>query len=162
MEISDFRALYTAELQEACSIEAQLVEALPKAADTASTTELKQAIRMHLDETRDHLRRVEGLLRQHGVASGEHTDQSMQAMIRDSEKWANMIRNPHLREAALIASAQRIAHYEIVVYGTLSTWAKQLGLKEDLRTLHAIMEQEKQADEKLTHLAKEAVNPAAA
>jgi ferritin-like metal-binding protein YciE len=162
MDISDFRALYIAELQEACSIEAQLVEALPKAADTASTTELQQAIRMHLDETRDHLRRVEGLLRQHSVQSGEHTDQSMQSIIRDAEKWANMIRNPQLRDAALIASAQRIEHYEIAVYGTLSTWAKQLGLQEDLRTLHAILEQEKQADEKLTSLAKEAVNPAAA
>jgi ferritin-like metal-binding protein YciE len=86
----------------------------------------------------------------------------MQAMIRDAEKWANTIRNPHLRDAALIASAQRIEHYEMAVYGTLSTWAKQLGLQEDLRTLHAILEQEKQADEKLTSLAKEAVNPSAA
>jgi ferritin-like metal-binding protein YciE len=159
MDVSDFRAMYTAGLQEACSIEAQLVEALPKAADTASAPELQQAIRLHFEETREHQRRVKGLLR--GADSGDQTDQSMQAMIREAEKIANTIRNPRLRDAALIASAQRIEHYEIAVYGTLATWAKQLGLDDDLLALLDILDQEKQADEKLTGLAKAEVNPAA-
>jgi ferritin-like metal-binding protein YciE len=159
MDIGGFRAMYTAGLQLACSMEAQLVEALPTAADTASASELQKAIRLHFEETREHQRRVEGLLR--GADLGDDTDQSMQAMIREAEKVAISIRNPRLRDAALIASAQRIEHYEIAIYGTLATWAKQLGLDEDLLALLDILDQEKQADEKLTGLAKAEVNPAA-
>ncbi len=136
MDVKDFRAMYTAELQEACSVEAQLVEALPKMAETANGSELKQALRMHLEETRGHQQRVEGLLRAHGVGTREHTDQSMQAMINEAGKWAGMVQQPTLRDAGLVASAQRVEHYEIAIYGTLATWAKQLGLQEDLRTLH--------------------------
>jgi ferritin-like metal-binding protein YciE len=159
MNVEDFRAMYKAELQEACSVEAQLVQALPKMAETANNDRLKQALRMHLEETRGHQQRVEQLLRTHGAEAREHTDQSMQAMIREAEKWAGMVQEPALRDAGLIASAQRVEHYEIAVYGTLATWAKQLGLDEDVRTLHEILEQEKEADNKLTDLAKANVNP---
>jgi ferritin-like metal-binding protein YciE len=161
MDVADFRAMYTAELQEACSVEAQLVQALPKMAEAANSSELKRALQMHLEETRGHQQRVEGLLRFHGVGTSEHTDQSMQAMINEAEKWAGMVKQSQLRDAGLVASAQRVEHYEIAIYGTLTTWAKQLGLEEDLRTLHEILEQEKKADTKLTELAKANVNPTA-
>jgi ferritin-like metal-binding protein YciE len=85
----------------------------------------------------------------------------MQAMIQEAEKWAGMVQEPALRDAGLIASAQRVEHYEIAIYGTLATWAKQLGLQQDLQTLHEILDQEKQADTKLTDLAKANVNPTA-
>jgi ferritin-like metal-binding protein YciE len=97
---------------------------------------------------------MEGLLRFHGVGTREHTDQSMQAMINEAEKWAGMVKPSQLRDAGLVASAQRVEHYEIAIYGTLTTWAKQLGLEEDPRTLHEILEQEKKADTKLTELAR--------
>ena len=86
----------------------------------------------------------------------------MQAIVREAEKWAKMVQDPDLRDAGLIASAQRVEHYEIAVYGTLATWAKQLGLDEDERTLHANLDEEKRADEKLSALAKRIVNPDAA
>jgi ferritin-like metal-binding protein YciE len=89
-------------------------------------------------------------------------DQSMQAIVREAEKWARLVQDPDLRDAGLIASAQRVEHYEIAVYGTLATWAKQLGLDEDERTLHAILEEEKRTDERLTGLAKWIINPDAA
>jgi ferritin-like metal-binding protein YciE len=73
-----------------------------------------------------------------------------------------MVQDPDLRDAGLIASAQRIEHYEIAVYGTLATWAKQLGLDEDLQTLHAILQEEKRTDERLTELAERVVNLEAA
>jgi len=161
MNVENFRAMYKAELQEACSVEAQLVQALPKMAEVANSDRLKQALRMHLEETRGHQQRVEQLLRAHGAEARDHTDQSMQAMIREAEKWAGMVQEPALRDAGLIASAQRVEHYEIAIYGTLATWAKQLGLDEDVRTLHEILEQEKEADNKLTDLAKANVNPTA-
>ena len=159
MDVGNFRELYKTELQEACSLETQLIQALPKMAEAAHDPDLKQAMRMHLEETRGHQQQVEAALKRHGAKPREHTDQSMQAMIQEAEKWAGMVRDPKLRDAGLIASAQRVEHYEIAVYGTLSTWAKELGLEEDLRMLHGILQQEKHADDKLTSLAKSSVNP---
>jgi len=159
MNVDDFRQMYATELQELRSVEAQLVEALSKMADKANHPALKQGIQTHLQETRTQLDRLDGLLRSHGAAAGEHRDQSMQTIIGEAEKWAGMVSDPDLRDAGLIASAQRVEHYEIAVYGTLATWAKQLGLAEDQATLHAILEEEKRTDEKLTELAKRVVNP---
>jgi ferritin-like metal-binding protein YciE len=162
MNIDDFRQMYVTELQELRSVEAQLVDALPKMADVANHSELKQAIQRHLEETRSQRDRLDEILRRHGAEPREHVDQSMQAIVREAEKWAKIVQDPDLRDAGLIASAQRVEHYEIAVYGTLATWAKQLGLDEDQRTLHAILEEEKRTDEKLTGLAQEIVNPDAA
>jgi ferritin-like metal-binding protein YciE len=86
----------------------------------------------------------------------------MQAMLQEAEKWANMVQDRDLRDAGLIASAQRVEHYEIAVYGSLATWAKQLGLEEDLQVLLAILEEEKRTDERLSMLAKRMINPDAA
>jgi ferritin-like metal-binding protein YciE len=163
MNVDNFRSLYSAELQEACNLEAQLVQALPKMAGAAHDPELRDAVRMHLEETRDHQHRVEAILRGHNVGAGprEHTDQTMQAIIRESQKWAGMVQDPDLRDAGLVASLQRIEHYEIAVYGTLATWAKQLRLQEDMHALLDILAQEKGADERLTKVAKANVNPTA-
>lgn len=162
MNVDNFREVYLCELQEACNAEAQLVEALPKMAAAASNPELKRGIESHLQETRNHHDRVESLLRSHGANPSEHKDQSMQAIIGEADKWSGMVPDHGLRDASLIASAQRIEHYEMAVYGSLATWAKQLGLSEDQATLHAILEDEKHADQKLTEVAEQAVNPDAA
>jgi len=162
MNVNDFRQMYVTELQELRSVEAQLTGALPKMAEVANHPELKQAIQSHLEETRSQRDRLDEILRRHGAEPREHVDQSMQAIVREAEKWAKIVQDPDLRDAGLIASAQRVEHYEIAVYGTLATWAKQLGLDEDQRTLHAILEEEKRTDKKLTGLAQEIVNPDAA
>jgi ferritin-like metal-binding protein YciE len=162
MNVDDFREMYVAELQELHSVEDQLVQALPKMAELVQNPQLKEAIRSHLDETRSQRDRLDDLLRRHGADVREHQDGSMQAILREGERWAKMVSDPDLRDAGVIASAQRVEHYEIAVYGTLATWAKQLGLSQDQQTLHDILEQEKRADEKLTELAKRVVNPEAA
>ena len=162
MNIDDFRKMYVTELQELRSVEAQLVDALPKMADVANHSELKQAIQSHLEETRSQWDRLDEILRRHGAEPREHVDQSMQAIVREAEKWAKQVSDPDCRDAGLIASAQRVEHYEIAVYGTLATWAKQLGLDDDQHTLRAILDEEKRTDEKLTGLAKQIVNPDAA
>jgi len=162
MNVDNFRDMYKAELQELRSVEAQLVDALPKMADAARRPELKQAIQSHLQETRSQRDRLDEILRRHGAELREHVDQSMQAIVREADKWARMVQDSDLRDAGLIASAQRVEHYEIAVYGTLATWAQQLGLDEDERTLRAILDEEKRADEKLTAIAKRVVNPDAA
>jgi len=162
MNVDSLRDMYIAELQELRSVEAQLIEALPKLADMAGHAELKQAIRSHLEETRAQQARLDAILTRHGAEPREHVDQAMQAMLKEAEKWAGMVQYQDLRNAGLIASAQRVEHYEIAVYGTLASWAKQLGLGEDERTLHTILEEEKRTDEKLTGLAQRIVNPDAA
>jgi ferritin-like metal-binding protein YciE len=156
MNVDNFREMYIAELQELRSVEAQLVEALPKMADMASHPELKQAIQTHLEETRWQQSQLDEILRRYGVDPREHVDQAMQAMLKEAEKWAGMVPDQDLRDAGLIASAQRVEHYEIAVYGSLATWAKQLGHDEDL------LEEEKRTDESLSRLAKRVVNPDAA
>ena len=82
----------------------------------------------------------------------------MQMIIREAEKWGGMIDIPDLRDAGLIASAQRIEHYEIAVYGSLATWAKQLGFYDDFESLLDILEEEKRADGLLSEVAKQVVN----
>jgi ferritin-like metal-binding protein YciE len=162
MNINSLRDLYIAELQEIRSVEGQLVEALPRMADVAGHPELKQGIQTHLEETRAQQSHVEEILRRHNAEPREHVDQAMQAMLQETEKWANIVQDRDLRDAGLIASAQRVEHYEIAVYGSLATWAKQLGLDEDLQALLSILEEEKRTDERLSMLAKRMVNPDAA
>jgi len=162
MTISDFRDMYLTELQEARSGETQLIEALPRIREAATDPALRQMVQSHLAVTRAHSDRIGAILNGHGAALNEHEDQSMRRLIDESEKWTGMLAEGALRDAGLIASAQRIEHYQIAVYGTLATWAKQLGLNEDLAGLLAILDEEKAADDELTALAKGNVNPSAA
>ena len=161
MNIDHFREMFVAELQEARSVEEQLAAALGKMAEAAENTELAEAFRMHLEETRGHQRSIEALVKQLGAAPKEHEDQSMRALIGEAEKMKGMVEKGPLRDAALIASAQRIEHYEIAVYGTLATYAKCLGLDEVKQKLADILEEEKAADEKLSDLADGIINPSA-
>jgi ferritin-like metal-binding protein YciE len=162
MNVNSLRDLYIAELQEVRSVEEQLVAALPRMADVAGHPELKQGLHTHLEETRSQQARVEEILRRHNAEPREHVDQAMQAMLQEAEKWASMVQDRDLRDVGIIASAQRIEHYEIAVYGSLATWAKQLGLDEDVQALLAILEEEKRTDERMSMLAKRMINPDAA
>lgn len=161
MDIENLKKLYVVELQEAHSIGLQLSDALPGMIETASAGDLKEALQSHLHETRSQADRLGAILRRHGAETREHKDQSMQAIIAESRKWAEMVDDPACRDVGMIASAQRIEHYEMAVYGSLSSWANQLGLDEDADTLHAILEEQKAADKKLKQLALSTINPRA-
>jgi ferritin-like metal-binding protein YciE len=158
--IRTFEELYAAELAEARSAEEMLVRALPGMAKAADNPELKLAFEEHLAETRTHLARMDELVQRHPRGEKE-SDGSMSAMVAEAEKMIARLPFGALRDAELIASAQRIEHYEIAVYGTLATYAKGLGLPEDKKVLGAILEEEKAADEGLTDIATGIVNPQA-
>jgi ferritin-like metal-binding protein YciE len=162
MPIGSLTDMYVAELQELHSVENQLVNALARMAEKASGPELKDAICQHLDETRAQARRVQEVLSRRGASPRAHVDQALQALVRESEKWAGMLNDPALADAGLIASAQKIEHYEIAAYGTVAAYAGLLGHEDDQRELHAILEEEKAADAKLTGIAKSVANPKAA
>jgi ferritin-like metal-binding protein YciE len=162
MQINSFKEMYVSELQEARSLEAQLTSALPDMIKKTGDADLKQVLQEHLSETQDQMERVGHILQRHGATVKDHKDQSMVRLVSEAEKWAEMIKDSDQRDAGIIASAQRVEHYEMAVYGTLSAWAKQLGFGEDEKDLRAILAQERAADEKLTRLAEREINPSAA
>lgn len=162
MKVESLGDMYAAELQEARSLEEQLVDALPRLAGKAGDPALKEAIDRHLAETRAHVARVEAILGRHEANPREHRDQSAERLIGEAEQWVDMLAGQSLRDAGIIASAQRIEHYEIALYGTLAAWADQLGHERDRDELLAILEEERGADRTLNDLAKKEVNPEAA
>ena len=162
MPVSHLRDLYLAELQEMRSAEALMARTMPTLAERATDEGLSRMLAGDVEETRNHAERLGAILARHGADVAEHRDQSMAALVSETEKWSGMIAEPQCRDAALVASAQRLQHYEIAAYGSLAAWAKQLGFEEDLEALLAILEEEKRADDTLTDLAKRVVNPQAA
>lgn len=161
MQINSLKDMYVAELQELASVERQLCASLPRMAEMATHPTLKNAFVHHRKETEVQKERLEEILRKHGANPTEHTDQSMQALVGEAEKMASMLKGDGLCDAGLIASAQRLEHYEIAAYGTAAALAGQLNLREDQEILHESLEEEKHADALLTKLAKSEVNPAA-
>jgi ferritin-like metal-binding protein YciE len=157
-----FRRLYIAELQELRSAEAQQLATLPELVDAAQHPELTQVLTDLLEQTRLQLERVELLLAELGADPKAHVDQAMQALLAESLKGVDGIADPDVMDAELIASLQRIKHYEIAAYGTVSTYATALGLANDHRTLYGILDEEREADRRLTELAKGTVNRDAA
>ena len=105
---------------------------------------------------------METLLRKYSGEIEAHTDQSMQALVDESRKMAGMVPEGSLRDAAIIASIQRMKHYEVAVYGTLATYAECLGLEDDKNAFGAMLDREKHFVEALTEIAEEEVNPQAA
>jgi ferritin-like metal-binding protein YciE len=159
MQITKFKDMYIAELQELVSLEGQLADALRKMAEVASHQSLKNALMHHREETQIQRQRLESLLQKHGANPRAHTDQAMQALVNETEKMLAILKGNDLRDAGLIASAQKLEHYEIAAYGTAAALAGQLDLRDDQQILHQSLEEEKQADVRLTSLAKGEVNP---
>jgi ferritin-like metal-binding protein YciE len=106
--------------------------------------------------------RLDGLLRQYHADPQAHVDQAMQAMLQETEKMMSIVRGNDLRDAGLIASAQKVVHYLIAAYGTGAALAGQLDLRSDQQILHTSLEEAKMLDAALTEIAKRAVNPDAA
>ncbi|WP_376774835.1 ferritin-like domain-containing protein [Rhizobium laguerreae] len=129
MQISSFKDMYLAELQELASVEEQLAESLLQMAEVASHPALKDALVHHREQTEIQKERLLSLLQKHRADPTAHTDQAMQALIGETENMMTMLKGNDLRDAGLIASAQRLGHYEIAAYGTAAALAGQLDLR---------------------------------
>ncbi len=158
MEINNFKDMYLAELQELVSVEEQLADALLRMAAAASHPALKDALVDHHAETAAQKERLISMLRKHGASPTAHTDQAMQALINETKKMLTMLKGDDLRDAGLIASVQKLEHYEIAAYGSAAALAGQLELRDDQRILYQSLEEEKEADALLTDIAKGEVN----
>ncbi len=161
MEISNFKDMYVAELQELVSVEEQLADALLRMAGAATRPVLKRVLVHHRAETEIHRQRLLTILQQHGADPAAHIDQAMQTLITETKKMLTMLTEDDLRDAGLIASAQKIEHYEIAAYGTAAALAGQLDLRDEQKMLHLSLEEEMRCDALLTQLAKREVNPSA-
>ena len=159
MEIVSLEHMYIAELQELASVERQVAECLARVGKAASHPALKNVLLDHREETERQNDRLETILEKRGADPVAHNDQAMQALVHETERTLPMLRGGELRDAGIIASIQRLKHYEIAAYGSAAALARQLNLAEDLRMLHETLEEEKEADLSLTVLAESEINP---
>ena len=158
MKLNTLRDLYVEQLRDLYSAETQLADALPKMAEKASHPKLRQAIESHLEETRGQIERLERIFKSLDEKPGGETCQAMKGLIKEGQEMLKKRGDDDVRDAGIIAAAQRVEHYEISGYGTVATYAEMLGRTEDHDLLGQTLSEEKSADQKLNRLAKQVVN----
>ena len=141
------------QLEDLHSAETQLIVALPKMAQAANHEPLREAFEHHLEETRDHLKRVKEALGEVGVASPTEVCKGMLGLIAEGEEMIEMGGDPMAMDAALIAAAQRVEHYEIAAYGTARQLAGDCGFDSIKDLMDQTLDEESQADKLLTKIA---------
>ena len=161
MDMDNLRDLYVAELRDLYSVEKQLVKALPKMADKATSADLKQAILKHLQQTEGHVDRLERIFNRMDTSPDGEKCKSMEAMIDEGERLLTKNAPESVVDAALIAKAQRVEHYEMAGYGTVRAFARFLEEVQDAELLGETLREETEADHLLTQLAQTSVNVAA-
>lgn len=161
MKLHSLEDLFYEEVRDMFDAEKQLIKALPKMAKAASTDELRQAFEEHLDQTRGHVERLEQVFESLGKKARGKSCQAMQGLIEEGADLIDADAEPRVLDAGLIAAAQRVEHYEMAVYGCLLTWARQLNNSEAAELLEQTLNEEKEADQKLTQIAESVVNLAA-
>jgi ferritin-like metal-binding protein YciE len=161
-EFNSLQDLFLDQIRDLYDAEQRIVKALPKMIDSAQAPELKQAFQHHLQETEQHVTRLERIFNQIGTDAKRETCQAMKGIIEEGEQMVDAKGDPAVRDAALIAAAQRVEHYEMAGYGTARTFALQLSLTEPASLLEQTLREEKAADETLTQVAESRVNVSAA
>ena len=153
MVFNSLQNVFAEQLNDLRSAEEQLVQALPKLAGAAISDELRQAFEEHLGQTRGHLERIDDLLATSGVAQTGEVCVGMKGLVDEGSKVIAAKGDPMAKDAALIAAAQRVEHYEIAAYGTAATLADHLGLDDAAELLGQTLDEEEAADKLLTKIA---------
>jgi ferritin-like metal-binding protein YciE len=161
MKLDTLKKLYVEELRDIYSAEQQLVKALPKMAKGASSDDLREAIESHLEETKGQVERLEQIFEALDESAKGKTCQAMKGLIEEGSEILDEKGEDSVLDAGIIAAAQKVEHYEIATYGTLRTWADLLHEEEAAELLQETLDEEGEADKKLTDLAEEIVNPEA-
>lgn len=158
MKMETLKDLFIDQLKDTYSAEQQLVKALPKMAKAATEPALKEGFTQHLEQTKEHVNRLEQVFAEVGVKPRSKTCQVMEGLIEEGSELMKEKAEPHVLDAGLICAAQKVEHYEIAAYGTLRTWARQMGLERAAGLLHETLQEEAETDEKLTRIAESVVN----
>jgi ferritin-like metal-binding protein YciE len=162
MTLDNLENVLILQLKDLRSAEEQLINALPKMAEAAANPELRSAFQTHLQETRQHKTRLDQAFRLLRKEPASETCDAMQGLISEGQEIIGLNGDPDVKDAALIAAAQRVEHYEIAGYGCARTFAQRLGLTEVARLLQETLDEEGNADKILTHIAEGWVNSVAA
>lgn len=160
MSVSSMEELLIDELKDLYNAEKQITRALPKLVRASTSEELKQAFQSHLEETEGHVERLEKAFEILGKGARGKTCHGMQGVLEEGAEVIEETEKSSLRDAALIAAAQRVEHYEMAAYGSVREYARLLGQDEIVSLLEATLKEEKAADVKLSSIA-ESVNPEA-
>jgi ferritin-like metal-binding protein YciE len=150
--LDSLRKLYIDQLQQLHSAETQITEALPKMIDAATEPELKQALQTHLQETEGHVSRLEQILNEKEGGVHSKDSKGMDALISEGNDIVKDAADESVRDAGIIAAAQKVEHYEIAAYGTVRTFAEILGEERDADLLEQTLDEEKHADSILTSI----------
>ena len=161
-EFNSFKDLFVEQIKDLYDAENRLTDAIPKMADAATSPQLKQALQSHLRETQGHVSRLEQVFREINVEPERQTCDAMKGLVSEGETMVKAKGNPDVKDAALIAGAQRVEHYEISGYGTARAFARRLGFTQAANLLQQTLQEEKAADEKLNSIAEASVNVQAA
>jgi ferritin-like metal-binding protein YciE len=154
--------LFLIGLKDIYHAEKSLVRALRKMAKAAESEQLRSAFETHRTETEGQVERLEQVFEMLGKRPQAKTCEAMQGILAEGEEVMEDFADSEALDAGLLAAAQAVEHYEITRYGTLKSWAGQLGMKDAARLLEETLAEEKKTDELLTRLAESALNPRAA
>ncbi len=155
MKLKSLHDLFVEELQDMYSAENMILKALPKMAEEATSTELRDGFEQHLEQTRGHVQRLDKIFDQlPGADPKGKKCKGMEGIIKDNKELLEADAEPEVLDAGLIAGAQRIEHYEIAGYGTVRTYARLLGRDDWAQLLEQTLEEEKETDAKLNQLAE--------
>lgn len=155
MKVETLEDLYIEELKDLYSAETQILKALPKMAQAAESKELKSAFQEHEHQTREQVRRLEQIFDNLDTDAKGKVCKGMQGLLAEGDEFISEKPGPDIIDAGLISVAQRVEHYEMAGYGSVRTYARQLGLEEQADLLQQTLDEEAQTDEKLTKLAEQ-------
>lgn len=161
-DIKTMDDLFVHQLKDIYYAEKRIVGALPEMIEKATSPQLKSAFETYLGETRNHVRRVEQVFQMHGASPETVNCPAIDGILQEAEEVAGEVADKQVLDAALIAAAQAVEHYETTRYGTLIAWAKTLGRGDCANVLKANLAEEEAADKKLTQIAESSVNQKAA
>lgn len=156
--ITSLDDLFVHTLQDVYYAEQQITKALPKMIDKASDPQLKQGFQSHLAETKNQIKRLEQVFKMHGAEVKAVKCPAIDGIIDEAEEILSDAKDSEVLDAAALAAAQAVEHYEIARYGTLIAWARQLGRSDCASVLEQNLQEEKAADRKLTEIAEARVN----
>jgi len=158
VKLNSLHDLYVAELKDLYDGENRIMKALPKMAQAAGSPELRSAFEQHLRQTQVHADRLNRILERLGESPKGGKCKGVEGILDEGEDFMNQDSPPAVCDAALIATAQHVEHYEIAAYGTVRTFAKRLGADPDIPMLEETLREEKETDKKLTTLAESYIN----
>lgn len=154
MSISSLEELFVHDLSDVYNAEKQLTKALPKMARAATNPNLIEAFKLHLEETQGQIERLDQVVESiEGLRLKRMKCHAMEGLVEEAKELIDSVEKGEVLDAGLIGGAQKVEHYEIAAYGTLTALAKKLGYTEAAKLLHETLEEEKSTDEKLTQIA---------